>query len=216
MLWPALNWASWNIWTSQVVRWPLGDSTWSNIWPGTRLHSIFDQTSKTQLQSHLTGYRLGRTQEWSEKKKKEGVENFSNDNKGSDSSSKFQNNLWQTQLYFSFIPSIILLARTSVEVPGTLQNLLEFWTPLHVYKKCPCFPRQAGISCFTSNFPSQYQSEARSLLHSQSISLSLNLSSLKSSLLSPSLAYSLTPHYCPLYSLVKDIHEPIPSCHLIS
>ena len=97
------------------------------------------------------------------------------------SSPKFQNNLWQTQLYFSFIPSIILLARTSVEVPGTLQKLLEFWTPLHVYKKCPCPPRRAGISCFTSSFPSQYQSEASSLLPSQSSPLSLNLSSLKSS-----------------------------------
>ena len=42
MLWPApaLNWASWNIWTSQIVRWPPGASTWSSIWPGTRLHSI--------------------------------------------------------------------------------------------------------------------------------------------------------------------------------
>jgi hypothetical protein len=95
-------------------------------------------------------------------------------------SSKFQNNLLQTQLYFSFLLFIILLARTSVEVPGTLQKILEFWTPLHVvYKKCPCLPRQAGISCFTSSFPSQYQSEASSLLHSQSIPLSLSLSSLK-------------------------------------
>ena len=41
-------------------------------------------------------------------------------------SSKFQNNLLQTQLYFSFLLSIILLARTSVEVPGTSQKLLEF------------------------------------------------------------------------------------------
>ena len=45
-------------------------------------------------------------------------------------SSKFQNNLWQTQFYFSFLLSITLMARTSVEVPGTLQKLLEFWTPL--------------------------------------------------------------------------------------
>ena len=95
------------------------------------------------------------------------------------SSSKFQNNLWQTQLYFSFLLSIILLARTSVEVPGTLQKLLELLTPLHVYKKCPCPPRQAGISCFTSSFLSQYQPEASSLLHSQSIPHSLSLSNLK-------------------------------------
>ena len=131
-------------------------------------------------------------------------------------SSKFQNNLWQTQLYFSFFLSIILFARTSVEVPGTLQKLLEFWTLLHVYKKCPCSRRQAGISCFTSSFPSQYQSEASSLLHSQSIPLSISLSSLKSSYSAPSSAYSLTPCHYPLYSLVKDIHKPIPSCHLIS
>ena len=62
-------------------------------------------------------------------------------------SSKFQNNFWQTQLYFSFLLSIILLARTSVEVPGTLQKLLEFWTPLHVYKKCPCpQDKQASVA----------------------------------------------------------------------
>ena len=54
----------------------------------------------------------------------------------------------------------MLLARTSVEIPGNLQKLLEFWTPLHVYKECPCPPGQAGISCFTSSFPSQYQKQA--------------------------------------------------------
>ena len=111
------------------------------------------------------------------------MENISDGRKGSDFFSQVSEQ--SLQLYYSFILSIILLARTSVEVPGTLQKLLEFWTPLHVYKKCPCPPRQAGISCFTSSFPSQYQSEASSLLHSQSIPLSLSLNSLKSSYSTP-------------------------------
>ena len=169
------------------VRWPPGDSTWSSIWSGTRLYSILIRHQNTAAKSFNwieTSEGLKNDQEHSRRRRKKWRTSVMA-GKEVISSPKFQNNLWQTQLYYIFILSIILLARTSVEVPGALQKLLKFWTPLHVYKKCPCPPRQAGISCFTSSFPSQYQSEASSLLPSQSSPLSLNLSSLKLSYWTP-------------------------------
>ena len=75
------------------------------------------------------------------------MENFSSHNrKGSSLFFEVPEHSFADTALFHLFLSIILLARSSVKVPGTLQNLLESWTPLHIYKECSCPHRQASVA----------------------------------------------------------------------
>ena len=75
--------------------------------------------------------------------------------------------------------------------------------------------RQASVASLVVSPLSISQKQA--VCFPVSLALSVLTSVVSNRLIKPlSSVYSLAPHYYPLYSLVKDIHKPIPSCHLIS